>query len=372
MEKIALTALTEKGFLLGEKIAAEYKNISLYSTKERKGWDGSYSDFTSLVKHLFTTYQALIFIMATGIVVRKIAPLLESKGSDPAILVMDEKGKNVISLLSGHLGGANKLTLELAEFLEANPVITTATDVNDLYAIDSFAKDFGLLPRPLEKIKLFNKKLLDKEEILIVLDEAIKFDKDPSWENFKFIDLSDFKEKSPKERLDAGDSLDDFVFISHQEEPEIKASLCLRPKNIIIGTGCRKDYSSQTHEKNFLIFLKEENISLDAIKEIRTITLKKDEACLLDFSKKYKIPLKIFSADQINQVYEDNPTLKKSDFVYKNVGAYGVAEAVILIDQNEDFKNLSPRREMQGMTLAAGKIPWQGGKRNDSPLRRNH
>ena len=366
MEKIALTALTEKGFLLGEKIAAEYENISLYSTKERQGWDNSYSDFTSLVRHLFSSHQAIIFIMATGIVVRKIAALVESKATDPAILVLDEKGQNVISLLSGHLGGANKLTKDLAEFLQANPVITTATDVNDLYAIDSFASDYGLLPWPLKGIKVFNNKVLNNEEILIVLDQGIKVEKDPAWKNFKFIDLSDFKEKYQAKHQE------DFVFISHQLDSEVKAGLYLRPKNIIIGTGCRKDYSSQDYERNFLKFLKEENISLDAVKEIRTYSLKKDETCLLDFSKKYKIDLKTFTADEINQIYEDNPSLKRSDFAYKNAGVYGVAEAVILIDQNKDFKALTFRREMQGMTLAAGKITWQGGKRNDSPLRRNH
>ena len=368
MKKIALTALTEKGFLLGEKISAEYENIDLYSIKKRKDWDSSISDLDSLLAKLFKNYDGLIFIMATGIVVRKIAGLLESKGSDPAIIVLDEMGNNVISLLSGHLGGANKLTKQLASFLDANPVITTATDVNKLYAIDSFATDYGLYPSPLEKIKIFNSMILDKEEIDIIIDEEVGLKKENFAEiqGFNFINYQNYQKK------DKEASKKPLAYISHKKKAPFAVDLFLRPKNILIGTGCRKDYPVDKYEKNFLNFLDEENISIDSIKEIRSFLLKKDEICILEFAKKYKIPFITYSAHEINKVYEEHTGLDRSEFVYKNAGVYGVAEAVTLIEPKDGTINITERIDSQGMTLAAAKIPYQGGKKDDSPLRRNN
>ena len=158
--RIAILTVTDTGFKLAEKISA------------RTGGDifGKGKNFDSLknfVAEIFTKFDALIFICATGIAVRVIAPHIVSKLQDPAVIVIDERGQNVISLLSGHVGGANELTLKIAAALNANPVITTATDVENKFAVDSFAAKLGLRPEPKDAIKIINSAILHNEEIYL-------------------------------------------------------------------------------------------------------------------------------------------------------------------------------------------------------------
>ena len=97
-------------------------------------------DLKSWTKDCFSLHLPILFISSTGIAVRTIAPFLDNKLKDSPVIVVDELGKNVIPILSGHFGGANELAIEIAKVLEANPVITTATDINNLFAVDVFAK----------------------------------------------------------------------------------------------------------------------------------------------------------------------------------------------------------------------------------------
>ena len=141
--KIAIITLTKGAAVLGKKLlnkldnAVLYVHSKFYTNEEHvKKIDHKLKNF---IKDIFNKYECVVFIMATGIVVRSIAPYLEDKRKDPAVVVLDEKGKNVISLLSGHIGRANEYTLEIAKLLNANPVITTASDVNNSIAVDTLA-----------------------------------------------------------------------------------------------------------------------------------------------------------------------------------------------------------------------------------------
>ena len=119
--RIAIIAVTEKGKNTAEKIASELENVDVFF--QNRG-------IKELTGELLNKYECIIFVSACGIAVRCIAPFLKSKFEDPAVLVVDDNGNNVISLLSGHIGGANEITLKIADVLEANPVITTSTDTN--------------------------------------------------------------------------------------------------------------------------------------------------------------------------------------------------------------------------------------------------
>lgn len=333
MKKIGLIALTDKGFLLGEKIATEYSNIDLLTVKARKDWHIEWDKLSVLVEDAFEKYDGLIFIMALGIVVRVIKENIKSKDLDPAIVVIDEQGRNTISVLSGHLGGGNNLTEEIAHFLKNNPVITTATDVNNIYALDSFASDYGLEIEPVKNIKKFNSALLDGENIELILDESIEL---PGKNRFdRFFSSSELK-----------------GFITNKDIPSSKWDILLRPKNIIIGVGCKKNFSTDKFEQNFLNTLKDNNISLKSVKEIRSIQIKKEEQCILDFSKKYKIPFVTFSSNELNSVFSKNTMLKKSQFVYKNTGTWGVAEPAALFSENDNLYLILSRKEIDGMTIA--------------------
>ena len=153
-DKIAIWVITPNGIKIAQRIAASLPDVDVYMSGRLNQTVIEKLTFDKLSEEMleqFIKYAGHIFIMSSGIVVRVIAPLIQNKTEDPAIVVIDDQGQHAISLLSGHLGGANALTLQVAEIISARPVITTATDVNKRPAIDVLAKEKGLNienPRP--------------------------------------------------------------------------------------------------------------------------------------------------------------------------------------------------------------------------------
>ena len=156
----AILPVTEKGVELAKKISAEVGGQIFIKGRDFFG-------LKNFVAEIFAKFDALIFIGAAGIAVRMIAPHIVSKLSDPAVIVIDERGKNVVSLLSGHVGGGNFLTAEIAGKISANPVITTATDVEEKFSADGFASQLGLKPAPKDAIKIINSAILRGEDIFL-------------------------------------------------------------------------------------------------------------------------------------------------------------------------------------------------------------
>ena len=152
--------ITDAGAELAKKISARIGGQVFCKDKD-------FDDLKNFVADIFDKFDALIFICAAGITVRIIAPHIVSKLSDPAVIVIDERGRNVISLLSGHVGGGNDLTLKIATAINSNPVITTATDIENKFAADSFAAKLGLIPTPKNAIKAINTAVLRDEEIYL-------------------------------------------------------------------------------------------------------------------------------------------------------------------------------------------------------------
>ena len=265
--RIAILTLTEQGKILAEKIGGQ-----IFS----KGKD--FERMNNFVAEIFTKFDAIIFICAAGIAVRMIAPHVVSKLSDPAVIVIDERGKNVISLLSGHVGGGNNLTLEIAKKINANPVITTATDVEEKFSADNFCNQLGLIPEPKEMIKKINSAILRGEEV--------------------FLTAGDFK-------------------------------LNLLPKNLIAGIGCRRGVS----EEKIFAALKSacEKISqpIERIKILASVDKKSDEVGLINFAKNFGREIKFFSVEELQKKILEYK-LEESDFVKKNIGAGNVCEAAAL------------------------------------------
>ena len=160
--KIAIISVTDKGKLLSQKL----KNI-LDKDSTVILTDIYYKNVKKTMPILFDKYDAIIAIMASGILIRSIAPLINSKITDPAILNMDENGKYVISVLSGHMGGSNKLTVKIANLINSEAIITTATDVNQKLGIDTLANDLFLEIENPESIVHINKAILNGEKIII-------------------------------------------------------------------------------------------------------------------------------------------------------------------------------------------------------------
>lgn len=203
--KYAVISVSREGALLGRRVKDGISGEgTLYERKgAESGGEAVYFNRTlALTSDIFTKYDGLLFIMASGIAVRALAPHVVSKASDPAVLVMDECGKHCISLLSGHLGGANAWAREVAAAAGADPVITTATDVHERRAPDDVARELMMRVEPLGALKPVNSFIAEGKRVCWFLDMetegAVSIGKRLSEKGISFLPLSDL----PKEEFE--------------------------------------------------------------------------------------------------------------------------------------------------------------------------
>ncbi len=284
--RMAILAVTAEGLTLAGKISARQGGQIFKFNKD-------------LIGEIFDKFDALIFICATGIVVRTIAPHIVSKLSDPAVIVIDENGQNVISLLSGHVGGANELTREIARAINANPVITTATDIEKKIAVDSFASKLGLRPEPKEAIKAINSAVLRDEPIY----------------------------------LTAGN-----------------VRLNLNPLKLIAGVGCKRGTSTEEIAKAVSTACKLINQPVERINLLASVDLKSDEVGLLEFAKERNLEIKFFSTAELAKKITDYK-LPESKFVKDTIGVGNVCEAAALCCVKSARFALT-KKSFNGVTIA--------------------
>lgn len=260
--------------------------------------------------------------MASGIVVRMIAPLLEGKDRDPAIVVMDDAGRFAVSLLSGHLGGANRLAEQCALASDATAVITTATDVHGLPSFDMLAKEQGWVIDDLSRVKILNSLLLEGREIGVV-DPTGKVERYVSGRgNLRYH--SDYH--SALHCNAAG-----YLFVTNRVIPSECASqnlLILRPRNLVLGIGCNSGTASEEIEEVVLANLEKLSLSLKSVCGIASAIAKENEPGLLAFAGKYSFPVTFYESSELNNVTIPSPP---SRHAMKAIGATGVAEPAALL-----------------------------------------
>ena len=351
-KKIAILSITNNGRELALRIKESMKSVDVFFIK--KDTDYKNDEVTvvnqglkEFIPQVFDKYDYLVFIMATGIVVRTIVPLIISKFSDPAILVMDEKGNNIISLLSGHMGGANEMTLYMSDLLNSHPVITTATDVNKKSSLDMIAKKLnGHIDDFRDNVLKINSMLVNNEEVHLYIDGSYKI-------NHQGFTLYDEKTDLDKVRnLVVVTNKKDINKILNQNIENLNEKIIkVTPKDIVIGVGCKKNTDSK-HMKNSLIkFLAEYNIDINAVKEIGSIEIKKDEKAIIDLAKFLDVKFKTFSVEEISKV---DYLYEKSDWVKKNVGVYSVSDPVAhLLSEGRVIIN---KQKYDGITFSIGRI----------------
>lgn len=342
-KKTAVIVLTPGAKNIALKLKGNNPKLDLYFSERLIDQKNDFKTFSSLKKltaRIFSKYDALVFIMSLGIVVRVVADLLESKKSDPAVITIDEKAENVISTLSGHLGGANKLTVEIAEILKSKPVITTATDANNKLAVDLLAERLNCTIEPFQRLKKANSALLFNEQLHIFTDYSFKIKADP---NIKKFALAELKKKTAEKVFQ--------VIISNQIFELKKNQIQLIPKNIVIGIGCRKNISFIKLKRNLKKFLKKHNLKKKSIKSLATIDLKKDEKAILKLAETNDWPLSVIERSEIKKI-EADLELEKSDFVKKITGiAAAAAPAAILASKSKNL--IIDKNKYSGITLAA-------------------
>jgi cobalt-precorrin 5A hydrolase len=295
--KTAVLALTTGGKVLAKRIAAFLDECTLCCPQR---------GVTTEIRRLWQQVDGLICIMATGIVIRSIAPLCKDKKIDPCVVVLDEKGEFVISLLSGHLGGGNALAREIARITGGKAVITTASDVTGHTAVDLWVAANELIVANPEKLTQMSARLVNNGALTFFSDQDI--DGLPA-------DLC------PVEKIELAD-----IVIS-PSCPDTYDHLWLIPKNLFVGFGCNRGTTSAEFQQALTELCRINGIDLRAIAGSASIDLKNDEEGLLDFAQKSHIPIRFFSKDELNTV----AGISTSEAVLKATGAKGVAEPAAIL-----------------------------------------
>ena len=275
----------------------------------------------------FAEADALIFCCAAGIAVRGIAKHVRSKKTDPAVLVVDETARFVVSLLSGHIGGANELASDLAADLGATPVITTATDLNGLFAVDVFAEKNHLYIESMALAKEVSAALLAGEAVGFCSDLPVRGDVPPE--------------------LTAGEADIGVCVTAEVSKAPWPRTLRLIPRRYAAGLGCRRGKDVGEMARFFAERLAETGVDARALRCLASVDLKKDEACLLALAEQYKIPFVTYSADELNALPGE---FSGSDFVSGVTGVDCVSERAALLAAGG--KLVCKKIAGEGMTFA--------------------
>ena len=340
---LAIWAITPNGLRWGIKLSSRLKTADIYISCKLKEEKEPSPDrfptnpvfFHSLgeeLKNQFFAYKSHVFIFSTGIAVRMIGPLIRSKLTDPAVVVMDDQGKHVISLLSGHLGGANELARQIAGLINGNPVITTATDVNDLPSIDMIAKERGLFIETPKNIKQINMAFLTGEKIVLKDAESRIREAIPA----RFLSAEEKDKDKPG------------ILCSWKTENVSRETMVLRPRVLSVGIGCNRDTPYEVIYDFFNTIMAKEKLSVNSLSSLATTDVKRDEKGLLQLSEALKVPIKFYGKEDLNSVKTiENP----SKMVEKHLGVKSVCEAAAILAANNG-KLIVPKKKNQDVTLA--------------------
>lgn len=335
--KLAVISFTRRG----ENVCEKLMDAMNVAGVECRGYTGRKTGNTNLalqtvsgslsewIGQQFAACDGLIFIGAAGIAVRLIAPYLKDKLTDPAVIVVDEAGQFAISLLSGHVGGANRLTEWTAEILNAVPVVTTASDVRGRTAIDVWAVEHGLL---------LTDQILAKEIAAAILEgETIGY-------------FSDYPIPQPEGtgyEADVVHRLNVWVTCRMQEAPGI--FLRLIPKKLILGIGCRRGTPGNVIETAVRETLEEHHLDIRGVSEAASIDLKKDEAGLLETAAGLGIPFSTYSSEELAAVQGD---FSESGFVRQVIGVGNVCERSALCCAGTGGRLIVKKQVHNGVTVA--------------------
>ena len=344
MRSISIICFSLTGYMTASKLQQDLqgKGYEAELYKKSKYFDDSIAESTgSWAGRRFDTDDAIIFVGACGIAVRSIAPYVTSKKSDPAVLVIDECGKFVISLLSGHLGGANELALEVAELLGAVPVVTTATDLHHRFAVDVFAKK--------NHCEIRNMKAAKEVSAALLAGLSVGFYSEFPWNG-----------KLPKGLQNC--------FLDTEDKPEIGIAVTIHPSCkpfsstvqiipgvVTLGMGCRRNKEADVIKEEASICLSDADIYRQSVEKLTSISIKKEEAGLQQLAKDWKIPFITFEEEELKQAEGE---FTSSEFVKTITGVNNVCErsAVLGAEQGSLIKNKTGRN---GVTTALALRNWE-------------
>ncbi len=316
---ICAVCFTKAGVELAEKLGIE----KIYAFHKYAGKHISFTSLSEIMPVCWRHYANILFIGACGIAVRAIAPFVVDKQIDPAVVVCDDRGKNVISLVAGHIGGANRLAKKIAEKTEGRAVITTATDVNEKFAVDTWAVENDLYITDIEMVKKISAALLNNET----------------------IGFYSKLYETPEGLFDNGKY---GIYVGYKDMRPFDHTLTLVPRCIVAGIGCKKGTDKDTIKAVLDKVLKENHINKNAIYKIASIDIKKDEKGLIDLAKEMNIDFDTYTAEDLNSLKGD---FTQSAFVEETTGVDCVCERACAANFG---KVIVKKYAENGVTVALG------------------
>lgn len=365
--RVGIVSFSRRGAVLGERL-----RIGL----EREGWQadafgkGRYMDemnemdqtdeipracITRIEEQVgkwtgknFSAFDAFIFVGACGIAVRSIAPYIRHKTEDPAVVVVDERGQFAISLLSGHIGGGNDLTQIAAGIVGAQPVVTTATDLNQVFAVDVFAKKNNCHISDMKVAKEVSARLLEGETVGFFSDLPGTL----SWKGELPAGLAVFREEKD---LDVRPELGIGLTLNPERVRPFSKTLYLIPRIITAGIGCRRGITGKAVADALCRAADQVGLSLSAISQAASIDLKKGEPGLVSYCRERKLPFVTFTAEELQSVQGD---FTPSSFVSSVTGVDNVCERSAVL-ASDGGRLLLKKTVQDGVTVAFAMEAWQ-------------
>ena len=341
--KIVMFAFSPEGIRNMDRLRGRWektdRQVEIQSVVKCRGESRRNEDapLEELVKEAFSSADALIFWCAAGIAVRCIAPCLTHKSQDPAVLVLDERGKHCISLLSGHMGGANALAGTVSALCGAEPVITTGTDTEHRFSVDEFARCNGLVVTDWEKAKRISAKVLAGETLTI--GSGMKKE--------QYCPVEGLEEQNWKE----GEFLSNAdVWITPRRITAPDQVLQLIPRNLTVGIGCRKGTELSALHAALDRFMEQTGLDRRGICQITSIDRKKEEQGLVDLASDLGVPFVTYTSEELLQAPGEYPS---SEFVREITGVDNVCQRSAMLGAGDGAAVIAEKTVVDGITMAA-------------------
>jgi len=351
VEKVSILAITKNGIKIGlelKKISSSWQIYAPSKFSDNNSQIEWYAESTSKkIAELFQSNDALLCIFSLGAVIRLLSPYLKDKKTDPAVLVIDDTAKFVISVLSGHIGGANQLTKEIAAKLGATSVITTAADVNKTIAVDLLGKEFSWKIDDDSTVTKVSAFMVNEEKIGVFQDTGNK-----DWWNKKlpsnvtiYPSINEMKNSQSKGYLIITDKIIEGVEI-------LENSVIYRPPTLVVGVGLHVDTTKETISEGLNFSLEKYNLSRKSIAKLVSIKKNNDVQGLIDLGKEMNVPIEYFQKEELAAVEIPNP----SEMVQVYEGTPSVSEAAAIKSSGGSLA-VEKQKFPPNLTIAIARIP---------------
>ena len=365
-EKTAIIALTRNGARMARTLAGSLdRDHTLFIDRRFRKDDDSGETFDlplrPVVKRAFAEYSSLVLFLSAGASIRLLAPLLESKQVDPAVVCVDDAGSFCVSLISGHVGGADQLAQEVAVCLGARAVVTSASHASGTLAVDLLGREFGWrLKADSTTITRASAAVINGQPIGIWQGAG-----EPGWwpdetplpENIAvYATLEDLAASACATALIISDTTGDLETLLAD-----KITVVYRPRSLVIGMGCRRGVPVEELESLLAEALRENGLSAECLAEIATAEIKRGEPGLEQLAERHGVPLSFLQTDELNGVFETNPgaITSKSERAHGLVGVWGVAEPAALLTAGAN-ELLVTREKTTRATIAIARKDFTG------------